>query len=776
MSTEKPSDKTDEPAHPYETEESFHPLGKEWEDRMREDLEDTDFDADLGMQMARDAQRLVAGEISEDEFYSEYHDDVEEEFEVDERPVFDDVSGAEFDDIDDNESMLEALRDIDLEGDEQSRREVMKKMGAGAAFLGYGVFASYDNGEEDVPESISGVFPADEDEREHRWGMVIDLERCDGCLACVTGCVDENGTSTGANWMYVFAYEDEDNTDEANLLVRPCQHCSNAPCAKVCPVRARHTRSKDGLVLTDYETCIGCRYCQVACPYGVNYFQWGEPNVPMDAIEETSGSIHQEFDDINSPSDVRALDEEEREDRLAESHDHVYDYRGRWVDSRPPQGVMGKCTMCPSRQDGHTEDGHGEKGTVACMDACDAQGMSAIHFGDLDAEVGDEYDRAVRYLERRTEERRDVNQEQSTMKFEADHAFAVNAGGELDDIDDGYHPLYYVGQRTDGEEPEPDAWRLIDEDAVVVTDSPAAEPADDGQFGLSVIQPLGGTGPGDIGALYTDDPEQEVTATITYDDDEFDEEDSREFDVELQLGAQTVAEQTVTLTEEEDEVDEQLQTSVTFTVDGEAIEAPEGQTSVLFLLVEEVVEDDDGDETMELRQADARPVFVSADRPAANVPSVDYQPASQDGELFDVPQILYRDDDELVIEGEFQYPTTEQSWTFRLFALEDDAVESDVAEPIEYDFDEEYVSNTPWGGQISSFRLLEDLGTDPNVIYLGNEPGPNAEQVDGQESGINGALSYDQIDTTLWGEWMEIIDDRSEHLQYGADAGTTVNS
>ena len=108
--------------------------------------------------------------------------------------------------------------------------------------------------------------------------------------------------------------------------------------------------------------------------------------------------------------------------------------------------------------------------------------------------------------------------------------------------------------------------------------------------------------------------------------------------------------------------------------------------------------------------------------------------------------------------------------------LEDDDVESDVAEPIEYDFDEEYVSNTPWGGQISSFRLLEDLGTDPNVIYLGNEPGPNAEQVDGRESGINGALSYDQIDTTLWGEWMEIIDDRSEHLQYGADAGTTVNS
>jgi len=760
MSTENSPDKTDEPAHPYETEESFHPLGKEWEDRMREDLEETDFDADLGMQMARDAQRLVAGEISEDDFYAEYHDDVEEEFEVDERPVFDDVSGAKFDDIDDNESMLEALRDIDLEGDEQSRREVMKKMGAGAAFLGYGVFASHDNGEEDVPESISGVFPADEDEREHRWGMVIDLERCDGCLACVTGCVDENATSTGANWMYVFAYEDEDNTDEANLLVRPCQHCSNAPCAKVCPVRARHTRSKDGLVLTDYETCIGCRYCQVACPYGVNYFQWGEPNVPMEEIEQVD----------YSPSEIQSLDFEEREDVLQGSGDHVYDERGRWVDSRPPQGVMGKCTMCPSRQDEHTPD-HGPKGTVACQDACDAQGMSAIHFGDLDAEVGDEYDRAVRYLERRTDERRDIDQDKASMKFEAEHAFAVNAAGELDDIEDGYHPLYYVGQRTGGEEPDPDAWRLVDEDAVVVADSPAAEQADDGQLGLSVITPLGGTGPGDIGALYTDDSEQEVTATITYDDDGFDDEESREFGIELQLGAQTIGEETATLTEEEDEVDGQLQTSVTFTVDGGTIEAPEGRTSVLYLLVEEDVDDE-----MEMRQADARPVFVADGRPAASVPSVDYRPSSQDGELFDVPQILYRDDDELVIDGEFNYPTAEQTWTFRLFVLEDDDVESDVAESIEYAFEEEYTSSTPWGGQQSSFRLLEDLGTDPNVIYLGNEPGPNAEQVPGRESGISGALNYEDISSGRWGEWMDIIDDRSEHLQYGAAAGTTVNN
>ncbi len=386
MSADDANDRQDEPRHPYETDESFHPLGKEWEEQMRDELEETDFDADLGMQMARDAQRLVAGEITEEEFYSSYHDDVEEEFDVDERPVFDDIENIDFDEATD-ESMLESLKDVDFENEDISRRKMMKKMGAGAAFLGYGAYATYENQNTDdaVPQDISGIRPAGEGDRDHRWGMVIDLERCDGCLACVTGCINENGTSTGANWMYVFTYEDED-TDQQNFLVRPCQHCSNAPCAKVCPVRARHTRENDGLVLTDYETCIGCRYCQVACPYGVNYFGWGEPDVPMEQIAHLEAT----------PDEVQAMDPDERHDALRDVQDHVYDDRGRWVDSRPPQGVMGKCTMCPSRQDEHTPD-HGPKGTVACMDACDEAGMSAIHFGDMD----DPDSRPNRYLEHR---------------------------------------------------------------------------------------------------------------------------------------------------------------------------------------------------------------------------------------------------------------------------------------------------------------------------------------------------------------------------------------
>ncbi|MDZ7731548.1 MAG: 4Fe-4S dicluster domain-containing protein [Natrialbaceae archaeon] len=200
--------------------------------------------------------------------------------------------------------------------------------------------------------------------------MVIDLERCDGCLSCVTGCIDENDTSTGANWMYVLTYEDE-KTEQENFLVRPCQHCTNAPCEKVCPVRARHTRDKDGIVLTNYETCIGCRYCQVACPYGVNYFQWGNPDVPESEMMKTDTSL----------DELRAMGEEERVAHLNEEGDHTVDHRGWWVDSRPPKGTMGKCTFCPSRQDG--VQGEEMVGRTACMDACDETGSNAIHFGDL---------------------------------------------------------------------------------------------------------------------------------------------------------------------------------------------------------------------------------------------------------------------------------------------------------------------------------------------------------------------------------------------------------
>jgi molybdopterin-containing oxidoreductase family iron-sulfur binding subunit len=383
-------------------------MGDDWEEEMKERLAETEYDADLGMDMAEDAMRLVQGEITEAEFQSKYHDAVVEEFDVEEAQLPDALSESEgcedgscgCGDDGGQESVIERFDGL-ADASEGTRRDMMKKMGIGAAAASVGGSA--------LTSGNSNPYAAAEEEENtdgKRYGMVIDLERCDGCLQCVTGCMEENNTSTGANWMYVLTYEDE-STEEDNFMVRPCQHCSNAPCEKVCPVEARHTRESSdneeygGLVLTDYETCIGCRYCQVACPYGVNYFQWGDPDIGYDDDPFEDRTYKGATEDAQQ--ELLGMSRDERQQELKDAHDHVFDQRGLRTDSRPVRGTMGKCTMCPSRQDGHErhEDEQGnvtkEPGSTACQDACENAGMNAIHFGDMN----DPESRPRRYLDAR---------------------------------------------------------------------------------------------------------------------------------------------------------------------------------------------------------------------------------------------------------------------------------------------------------------------------------------------------------------------------------------
>ncbi|SEP92951.1 4Fe-4S ferredoxin N-terminal domain-containing protein [Natrinema salaciae] len=337
----------DEPA---DDEEVFHPLGESWQDDLEDVLDDTEYDTELGMEMARDAMRVTKGELSEEAFHERYHDDVMDEFGEDQRPI------ASPDDGDGRmESMLSRLG-----ADEESRREMLKKMSAGAGFVGLSAWGTAETQGEDQPELAVEETTETTETPDTQWGMTIDLEHCDGCLSCVTACNQEHNWDEGANWMYVLAYEDStvespepdeyESVRDFNYLVRPCQHCTDAPCEKVCPTTARHTRDYDGLVLTDYEVCIGCRYCQVACPYGVNYFQWDEPDVDRSELEE----------------------------------DDITDARGRRVSRRAPRGVMSKCVFDPVRQDG--EKGEQLVGTSACEQACPP---NVIQFGDKNNPASD---------------------------------------------------------------------------------------------------------------------------------------------------------------------------------------------------------------------------------------------------------------------------------------------------------------------------------------------------------------------------------------------------
>jgi Fe-S-cluster-containing dehydrogenase component len=100
-----------------------------------------------------------------------------------------------------------------------------------------------------------------------RYGMVVDLNRCVGCQTCTIACKHANDTPPGVQWRNVHDIELGRFPDVERLfLVTGCQHCAEPPCVPVCPTGATRQRA-DGLVTMNYDTCIGCASCAVACPY-----------------------------------------------------------------------------------------------------------------------------------------------------------------------------------------------------------------------------------------------------------------------------------------------------------------------------------------------------------------------------------------------------------------------------------------------------------------------------------------------------------------------------
>ena len=177
--------------------------------------------------------------------------------------------------------------------------------------------------------------------RNIRWGMVIDLDRCTGCGACVAVCQAENNVAPvpdasdktrSITWLRLRALDNGKTfpANEGAFLPLPCQHCENPPCVPVCPVTATQKQQAGGVVSQTHARCIGCRYCMIACPYHARYFNWQDPAWPKGAEEALSPFV-----------------------------------------SVRPRGVVEKCTFCS------------ELLAVGEMPLCVRASNGAIAFGDL---------------------------------------------------------------------------------------------------------------------------------------------------------------------------------------------------------------------------------------------------------------------------------------------------------------------------------------------------------------------------------------------------------
>ena len=113
-----------------------------------------------------------------------------------------------------------------------------------------------------------------------QWCMVIDLRKCDGLRLCTKACILGHFVPEGQEWIQTLKMDLPGGG--SYYMPMPCFQCENAPCVKVCPVKATY-HNEEGLVLIDHNRCIGCRQCMAACPYHRRFFNWGTPKLPPEA-------------------------------------------------------------------------------------------------------------------------------------------------------------------------------------------------------------------------------------------------------------------------------------------------------------------------------------------------------------------------------------------------------------------------------------------------------------------------------------------------------------
>ncbi|MBW1634825.1 MAG: 4Fe-4S dicluster domain-containing protein [Deltaproteobacteria bacterium] len=187
------------------------------------------------------------------------------------------------------------------------------------------------------------------------YGYAFNITRCEGFMECVTACVKENNLDRKTNTQYIRIFEMEPGqldpstgdgqyfhkvpVEDKFYMGAQCFHCENAPCIKACPTKATW-REPDGIVVVDYNWCIGCRYCMAACPYYGRRFNWGKGEVPKEEIT---------------------------------TKQHYLGNRKR------PMGKMEKCTFCIQRT---------RRGKLpACVEACPTGSRVFGNLLDPDSEI-----------------------------------------------------------------------------------------------------------------------------------------------------------------------------------------------------------------------------------------------------------------------------------------------------------------------------------------------------------------------------------------------------
>lgn len=187
------------------------------------------------------------------------------------------------------------------------------------------------------------------------FGYALNIGRCVGCRKCVYACVEENNQSRNPQIQYIrvlqmrkgsidvesseHAYEGEVPKDGFYYMPVQCHQCRKAPCVKACPVKATW-QEPDGVVVIDYDWCIGCRYCMAACPYNARRFNFRQPELPKEDLNSDMG----------------------------------------YLSNRPrPKGVVEKCHFCLHR----TRDGR----YPACVEVCPTGSRKFGNLLDPESEI-----------------------------------------------------------------------------------------------------------------------------------------------------------------------------------------------------------------------------------------------------------------------------------------------------------------------------------------------------------------------------------------------------